>query len=76
MIQFGARRADHAPASRAHAQAQVDIVVGDCEMLGFEPAHRIEHRTAQDHAGTGHRGDAARVAQHSAMAGSLRVAPR
>lgn len=68
VIQFGARRADHPPATRAHAQAEVDIVVGDREMLGFQPAHRVEHRAAQRHAGPGHRRDAARVAQQPAMA--------
>ena len=68
MIQLGARRADHPPAARAHAQAEVDIIVGDCEVLGFEPAHRVEHRAAQGHAGTSHRRDAAGVAQHPAVA--------
>ena len=68
VIQFGTRRADHPPAARAHAQAEVDIIVGDCEVLGFEPAHRVEHRAAQGHAGTSHRRDAAGVAQHPAVA--------
>lgn len=67
MIQLGARRADHTPAPRARAQAKVEIVVGDREMLGFQPAHCLEHRATQGHAGTGHRRDTARLAQHPAM---------
>jgi hypothetical protein len=62
VIQLGVRRADHAQALGAHAQAEVKVVVGDGQMLGFKAADCFEYGATHDHAGAGHRGDAARVA--------------
>jgi hypothetical protein len=54
---------------RAQWQAEIKIVVGNSEMFGFEAVHGFEHGATHDHAGAGHRRDAARMAQHAAMAG-------
>lgn len=68
MVQLRPRGADHAPAAGAHAQAEIDVVAGDGEMLAFEPAHFFEHPPPHHHAGAGHRRHAARVPQHPAIA--------
>ena len=68
MQQLRKRRADHAQTSRAHTQADVDIVVGNGQVVLLEPADSVEHLAPHRHAGAGHRGHAARVAQHAAIA--------
>ena len=54
--QSGEWRPDHAIAGGRGAQAEVDIVVRDAEVLFVEAADRRNARARNQHAGAGHRG--------------------
>ncbi len=75
MVQFGEGRPDDAQAERRpDAQAEIDVVEGDGEVLRVHPAHRLVDGAAQRQAGRGDGGGAPRRGEQALRPGI--VAPR
>lgn len=59
--------ADHTQATRPHAQAEIDVVVGDGQVCFLETADGVEYVMPHGHAGARDGGHTARVVQHFPM---------